>query len=91
MEVSTNDQTLLDFIQFEGNGFLADEDSCAHVEELFVSMTMSYLSTVTNLRNACNFDIKAAVARTVRRVMEAQAKDLPGEALSQLSWAPTQG
>ena len=94
MGVSTHDKALLDFLQdsrMERNEFLADEGTCTPVEELFVNMAWSHLSTMSNLRIACNFDIKETVKRTVGRVMEAWAKDLPGEALSQLSWAPTQG
>jgi len=93
MEVSTEDKDLLDCLQDLRwrNKLLADEGTCTHVKELFVKMAWSCLSTMSNLKIACNFDIKETVKRTVCRVMKAWAKDLPGEALSQLSWAPTQG
>lgn len=64
MEASTNNKALLDFLQVEGNHFLADEDACTCVEKLSVRMTMSCLSTMSNLWNAFNHQHKVCDTHT---------------------------
>jgi hypothetical protein len=93
MEIPPEDyKKLLDLIQTPHyNNILSDEETRNFLQEVFVNMTIFHIATAPNLEKACNFDIKKAVQRTVCRFLEAQAKGVSGEALSRLTWAPTQG